>query len=114
MSYVNNRRRRQARRALGDAISEYVTKGATALTTAKMILDDPALPQVATLITEMHNLEPKTGAGGAPAPGIGLNKLVKPLRAYVYTRRHSWALPVAIAAAFSVPFLLGYGVGRRR
>lgn len=113
MSYVNRNRSRQVRRALGDAVSDYVTKGATALSTAKTILDDPALPKVASIVVELHNLEPP-GPGGLPAPGIGLNKLVVPLKAYIYTRRHKWAFPLAVFVGLGVPFLLGYAAGRRR
>lgn len=114
MSYVNNRSRRsQRRRALGDTLSDYISKGGTALKTVTTILDDPALPQVATIVMDLHDLEPKTPAG-APSPGLGLNKLVMPLKAYRYTRRHWWAMPAAIGVVVGVPFLLGYSMGKGR
>ena len=47
------------------------------------------------------------------AENLGLKKVAKPLRAYVWYRKNPWILPVGIAAVIGIPFALGYAFGKR-
>lgn len=109
MSYLN-------REGLS-GVSDYLNKAVSALDSAKVILDDPALPEVTSLILKLNKLEQKKPKmGGPPVPvtkGIGLHRVVKPLRLYVKTREQPVLGYVIIAAAVGIPFMLGYLIGKR-
>lgn len=102
---------------LGDAwsdINNAIGIAADAAPIAFEIVRDPALPGVARLIGELHALEQPTGPSGIPipgapiVPGIGLRRLVLPLKGYVAYRRN----PIVVGAlvlglVFGIPFMLG-------
>jgi hypothetical protein len=91
---------------------EYLKTAGPTLEAAKLILEDPALPQVTKRVIALHKLEQ---VPGKPAvKGVGLKRVVPLLGAYYMTRVHKWILPVGIAAVLGLPFLLGYGLGRKR
>lgn len=106
----------QAQGATIDAIvakgQEYLSKAMPAIGAAQKILEDPYFPKVTQSVLELNRLEGKTSSG-APKKGVGLDKVSKALDAYVYVRKNKWVIPAAIAVVLSVPFLLGYGVGKR-
>lgn len=103
---------------------KYLEKAGPALKAVSAILDDPYFPEVTKLVLELQEIEKKkrkpsskpTRLGAIPPPtkGVGLYRVVKPLRAFIYTQKNPWILPVAIAAMLGLPFLLGYAVGKRR
>lgn len=94
---------------VGSTISDVVSAG-------RFIIEDPALPQIAASIVELHRLEPPSPSApsAGPGPGVGLRNVVPALRAYVYYRRNPWVGPVVIGAVLAVPFLIGYMVGKKR
>jgi len=97
-------------------VSDWLQKGAEILKSAKTVLDDPALPEVTGMVFELNQMEKKgakAGEPGVPSKGIGLRTVVKPLRAFVFYRKNTWILPVAIAGVIGMPFLLGFVFGRR-
>lgn len=113
MSYVKTFMRTQ-RPVATSGLTEWLQKGADILKTAGTVLNDPALPQVVGMVAELHSMEPPSKPGGAPGPGIGLNTIVKPLQAFVFYRKNTWVLPVAVAGLIGLPFFLGYTFGRSR
>lgn len=100
-----------------------IDKAAPALKAAGKVLEDPALPEVSKLVLKLHDIEqrrakPKVpgqpSKPSAPVKGVGLARVVKPLKIFVEVREKSWILPVAIGVAVLVPFTLGYFVGKGR
>ena len=81
------------------------------LSAATKILEDPYLPEVSGLVLELHTMQQAQVKPGqtAPAPvkGIGLSKIVGPLRTYVKIQKNPWMLYAGIAAAIGIPFLIG-------
>lgn len=91
-----------------------------ALSATALVLEDPALPEVVSILRQFHALEqkaPSTTRPGAPkppaVPGIGLKRAVPPLRALLWIRKNPWSLPVGAFALLAIPALLGYAAGRR-
>lgn len=91
----------------------------SAVDVASMIAADPALPDVGCRVAQLYALENKQPVRtcpptrGASGPGgIGLSAAVPALKAWVYAKRHPWAVPVGAAAVLGIPFLLGYLAGR--
>lgn len=96
------------------------------LQATKYILEDPALPEIATQVIKLHNLQqnatyyktissaPKA-LHGPPGvvPGIGLRDIVTPLKMYVKFKEQPILGYAALAGVLAVPFLLGYFVGKR-
>lgn len=84
------------------------------LISVSQIAADPALPQIFRLINELGTIAEsrgkKTSTGSA---GVGLADVVKPLEFYVWTKTNKWFMPVAILAALSIPFGIGYYMGRK-
>lgn len=73
---------------------------------------DPYLPRVAELVTEIAEIEAQKGGGGSGGPGVGLDKVILPLKAFLAYERNPW-LPYAIGfGVLAVPFLSGMLVGR--
>lgn len=94
-------------------------KAAPVLSVAKNVIEDPALPEVTSLMLKLHALEQKTASKpGAPAPapvkGIGLSRAVQPLRLYVAYREQPIIGYAIVAGILAVPFFAGYFVGHRR
>jgi hypothetical protein len=96
------------------ALSGILDKASGALSAATTILEDPSLPEVTGLVLRLHSLEPPSRPGGPPSKGIGLNKVVKPLRAYVRFREKPWLGYLVLACTFAVPAMLGYAAGKKR
>jgi hypothetical protein len=90
------------------------------LPTVKLIVDDPAFPQVIARVHTLHEIEasrpPAPGAPprppGAPV-GIGLDKAIPVLDAVIYARRNPWAPWAALGAVLLVIGGVGYALGRR-
>jgi hypothetical protein len=81
------------------------------------VASDPALPQVVALVTEIKGLSsggPSRPSTGPSEPGIGLRRIVTPLRAYVAYKRHPWILPAFAGGIVIGIFALGALTGRRR
>lgn len=86
---------------------------------ASKVIEDPYLPEVADLVLELHALEqPKAKPGkppSAPVKGVGLSRVVKPLRFYVGLRRKgSWVVPAILAGTVGLIFATGYLTGRKK
>ena len=71
------------------------------------VLDDPALPEVINLVRQLHAEAAKPLAGPAPA-GIGLSKVVGPLKLYVRFRKNP--VPYYLGAAGIVLAIVGGSV----
>ena len=89
-----------------------------ALSATSLVLEDPALPEVVSILRKFHALEQaKPATPGAPkpatVPGIGLKRAVGPLRALLWIRQNPWSLPAGAFALLAIPALLGYAAGRR-
>lgn len=95
-------------------------KAAPVLSVAKNVIEDPALPEVTSLMLKLHALEQPKAAPGRPAPstapvkGIGLSRAVKPLRLYVAYREEPIIGYAIVAGILAVPFFAGYFVGKRK
>lgn len=86
------------------ATSGTLQEGVTAISN---IMADPALPRIQYLIGELNRVDPEPS-------GIGLKDIVKPLQAYVYTKRNPWVVPVVVVALLGIPLLAGYLTARSR
>lgn len=88
-----------------------------ALGTGAKVIQDPYLPEVLCRVNQLAEIEAGTKVTPCPAMapgragGIGLRKVVAPLRAYVYAEQHPWVYPLGIAAVIGIPFLIGYLAG---
>lgn len=91
-------------------VAQILDKAGKYLPTLVHIAEDPALPQVIDRIEALYAIEKKrkeaeAAATKTPRPvavkrvGIGLDRVVKPLGAFVYLREHPW-----------LPWVLGTGV----
>jgi hypothetical protein len=116
-----------------------IEKGATVLATGEKAVDvavnvtqDPCFLQVVDLVRQLHVAEqPRGGLRGlgsyrvpgratrgmgyiamGDVPGIGLCRVVTPLKIYVATRKNPYIIPLAIAGILGVPFFLGYLFGK--
>jgi hypothetical protein len=123
MSYVNTylstRRRPAAVGGLLDTAQKYLDQAGGVIKAGTTILQDPALPKIVANVMELNSLEkksPSTSSSGSSSggQGIGLNKVVRPLEAFVFYRKNEWILPVALAGVVGAPFLLGYLFGKRK
>jgi hypothetical protein len=96
----------------------------TATMAALRVVEDPFLGETACEVMRLSNLK-RTGSPGPPCPrtdpryrgsakGVGLEKLVGPLRTYIGHRERPWALPALVGGAVLLIFYAGYGVGRGR
>lgn len=122
MGYLTRKKKRPAPPAMGDVMSSIVNALSTvtgAVGTAASVTQDPYLSETICHVQQLAENE-KTGkitTVCAKTPdgrtgGIGLRKVVKPLRAYVYAEQNPWVYPAAAAVAIGVPFLLGYLMGK--
>jgi hypothetical protein len=101
---------------MGDTL-DTVNTIVSGVDTIGYIVEDPALPKIIGYIKTLHDLEQApTGAaavvanhaGGGYTRGIGLNRLVMPLQAYVQIRKNPILGYLLIGAILSLPFMLGY------
>ncbi len=92
-----------------------VNSARTAIGAVSSITSDPALPEVVGLLGELAKIEAVRAKGRPPStePGVGLRKVVMPLKVVIAVRRKPWLIPVSIAAVLLVPFTIGFAIGRR-
>jgi hypothetical protein len=90
----------------------------SAATVALRVADDPALPTVVSLVQEIKSLSSGGGAstpsGASTERGVGLSRIVTPLRGFVAYRKHPWIVPAFVGGVFLTIFSLGVMTGRRR
>lgn len=90
--------------------AQVVTQAQGYLPTIQMVLDDPALPAVVQRVNTIRALEVSSAAAsGKPASavkGIGLQRVIPALDAYIWYRKNPWlpwaALGVGALAAFKL------------
>ncbi len=91
---------------------------ASVLGIGQRVIQDPALPTVVELLTELRQVEaarPKTPSPlTSSEPGIGLRKIVIPLRIVIAVRKRPWLIPVGIGAAVLLPMAIGYALANKR
>jgi hypothetical protein len=87
-------------------------------TVAFKVTSDPALPEVVRLVTEIKTLTTSKGPSkpSAPStePGIGLSKIVTPLRGFVAYKKHPWIGPAFAGGIVLTIFALGVMAGKAR
>jgi len=112
VSYHRKHTHLAPRAGLGDVVS--------AITTAVDVTKDPYFGETICRVRQLSAIEKRIAVPGCntTAPnlggGVGLRKLMPPLRAYVYAERHKWAYVAAGAGVLGLPLLLGYVLGRSR
>ena len=106
---------------VAQAASNIWNKAGPVLEAGVAVVNDPYLPQVACEVMRLQAIQAKRPPGPpCPSPknpgnkGVGLQYVVKPLKAFVYLRQHPWILPAGAAAAVGLIFAVGYAAGRRR
>ncbi len=108
MGYL--KRRYGGRPALG-GIADVAKAGAELST-------DPYLPETVCRLRQVkaikNNEAPPPCVETEPglAGGVGLRKVIRPLRAFVFAEQHPWVYALAVAAAVGVPVWIGYEIGR--
>lgn len=108
MSYYRRRRRVLGDLSFNDLFSKaspVLNAASGAVAAASTILQDPALPEVTSLVLQLHAAQPTKG--GSTEPGIGLRKFVRPLKFYVYSQQHTWVVPALVVGALAIPYILG-------
>lgn len=89
-----------------------------AASVALKVAGDPALPTVVSLVSEIKALSSKGGSSSSSSsssgPGIGLSKIVTPLRAFVAYKKRPWIAPALIGGVVVGIFALGVISGRAR
>lgn len=103
------------------SIAKIVKTVGPALSTVRVIVEDPAFPQVVLRIKTLGEIEAasaaKPASGPAPAPsppvGIGLHRALPILDAVIYARRNPWAPWAVGAGLLFVIGGIGYRLGRR-
>ena len=121
MGYIRKRQRRPksgaVMTALGDLAST-ITAAANAIGIATDLAADPYLPETVCRVGQVRevNAGRKPGACVKTADGlrggVGLRKLIKPLRGYSYAEQHPWAYAAAVAGVIGVPMLIGYALAK--
>lgn len=81
---------------------------------ALRIKEDPALPEVVTLVEKIKSL---SSGGGPSSPstelGVGLRRIVTPLKGFVAYKEHPWILPAFVSGIGFAIFALGMIAGRK-
>ena len=83
------------------------------------VADDPALPTVVSLVQEIKTLssggssKPATAASAAER-GVGLSRIVTPLRGFVAYKKRPWILPAFAGGVVLGIFAIGVMAGRAR
>jgi hypothetical protein len=103
--------------ALGDLAST-ISNLASGLGIAVDLANDPYLPETVCRVGQLRDIH----AGKKPPVcvrtadklpgGVGLRKLIKPLRGYIYAEQHKWVYAAGAAAIIGVPLLIGYALGK--
>lgn len=106
--------------SLGLSLGEIIRaaeSGASAIGPAVHVLEDPALPQVIQSVKELHAVEQKrpstavrTSTG--KVPGIGLSKLVVPIKTAVMIRKNPIIGVGLVLLVLGLPFALGYALAK--
>ena len=102
--------------AVVSGLVHVVRKVGPVLPAVKLVIDDPAFPQVIARIKTLHEIEAsKPKAPGAPAPpaGVGLDKAVPILDAVIYVRRNPWAPWLVGGLLLLATIGVGYRLGQR-
>jgi hypothetical protein len=84
---------------------------------ALRVAGDPALPTVVSLVTEIKGLTSSSSSSSSSVPsgpGIGLSKIVTPLRGFVAYKKHPWIAPALIGGTVLIIFSLGVAAGRAK
>lgn len=103
--------------ALGDLAST-ITNIASAVGVATDLANDPYLPETVCRVGQLKAINNRQRPGACVrtadnlSGGVGLRKLIKPLRGYVYAEQHKWVYAATVAAVIGVPFLFGYMAGK--
>lgn len=102
-----------------------VRKVGPVLPTVRLVIDDPAFPQVIARIQTLRDIEaaqatkPRPSVPGVPQPpappptGIGLQRALPILDAVIYARRNPWVPWLVGASALLLIGGVGYRLGRR-
>jgi hypothetical protein len=99
-------RRRKRGIPVGD-IGDVITGAVDAAGAGALILADPALPQIAGLIGQLHTAQQVPGQ--PETPGIGLGSLVLPLQLYVQYQQNPVVVgALALGLVIGLPMALGY------
>jgi len=116
---------------LGDSLSDLLKCAGSAIGTAIGGAADPYFPEAICRITQLRALRegrtPVQALFGkkptVPVPqcvqmppgqkGIGVEKVLKPLRALVYVNQHPATVWLGLTALLGTPILIGYMIGRR-
>jgi hypothetical protein len=115
MGYAHKRygRGRRAARAMGDIVS--TIEGA--LSTGLSAVDDPYLPEVICRVQQLQSINNGQTPGnctdtalGLPG-GVGLGKVIVPLRAFVFAEENPWVYFVAAGLVIGLPMYIGYRLG---
>ncbi len=82
------------------------------------VVTDPCLPTVGQLLLRLHELEAKSAEANntpvQPSIGIGLCKVVTPLKAVVFIRENPIVGAIGIAGFLGVFVGIGYRLGSRK
>ena len=115
MSILRKRYRARAGRSpLGDTVNAVITAIGTGVDVAR----DPYLQEFACRLEQLHAINSGVAPGqcATTAPGlsggVGLRKLMPPLRAYVYAEQRPWVYVAAAAAVIGLPMAIGYAIGK--
>lgn len=77
------------------------------------VINDPALPQIISLVQEIQDMETGPSSGNPGGPGLGLDGFVAPLKGYIFVKRHPIVTALLGVSVLALPFAVGYAVGRR-
>ncbi len=81
------------------------------------VASDPCLYTVADQINQLHEAEAAAAGPSVPTPataGIGLCKIVTPLKAVVWAKKNPWVFAAGAAIVVGTIFGAGYRYGRRK
>jgi hypothetical protein len=113
--------------AMGDSVSDLLKCGKSVIGGAV----DPYLPEVFCRVSQLQALttdrtmlqamfgkkptSPVTPCVSTPfgQKGVGVERVIRPLRGLVYVEQHPAAVWAGIAVLFGVPMLVGYMIGRK-
>lgn len=82
------------------------------------VAGDPYLPEIICRVQQLHSIrshQPIQVCQDTPLGipgGVGLGRLVLPLRAFVFAEANPWVYPVGIAVLIGLPVLIGYELGK--
>ena len=105
----------------GLSVEDLIKKGGTALQAASKVLVDPALPEVSCHVLRLNKITKGKHPGPAcakvrytasqKATGVGLARVVKPLRAAVWARQNPVVAVGIGAGVVGLIWWVGYRMG---